>query len=88
MSPETENSRKNTLRDVYNEGYRRVCIGCNTVFKPDCVRREMYEDGHGGRLIEMCRCGCDLIGHIVEADSKLYISPEPKLTEKSILFNE
>lgn len=72
------------LREVYEKGYRRVCIACNTVFKPDEVRTEDYEDGHGGRSLEMCRCGCDLIGYIVEGeDGKLYISSTPEITEES-----
>lgn len=74
-----------TLRELYNKGCRRVCIGCNTVFKPDKVRTEPYADGHGGREIEMCKCGCDLIGYIIEGkDGKLYICRQPKIDKDSI----
>ena len=66
-----------TLREVYDEGYRRACIACHKVFKPERVRTELYEDGHEGRQLEMCRCGCDLIGYIVEKDGKLSIEEEP-----------
>jgi len=38
------------------EGYR--CLGCGRVF--ESVPTERYEDGHGGRQLDMCRCGCDL----------------------------
>lgn len=64
-----------TLREVYDQGYRRVCIACRKVFKE--APTEWYEDGHGGRHLEMCRCGCDLIGYIVEKDGKLSIEREP-----------
>ena len=56
-----------TLQEVYDKGYRRACINCHTVWKPDRVRTEPYETGHGYEYpLEMCKCGCDLIGYIVK----------------------
>jgi len=55
------------LKEVYDKGYRRVCMNCNTVWKPDTVRTEPYETGHGYvEQLEICRCGCDLIGYIIK----------------------
>ncbi len=77
-----------SLRELYNDGYRRVCLNCNSVFKQDNVRTEPYEDGHGGRIIEMCNCSCDLIGYIIKGeDDKLYICRENKIDETSICYD-
>jgi ribosome-associated translation inhibitor RaiA len=56
---------ENNLRKLEKwkeEGYRFVCLGCNTVYKRKPER--FYEDGHGGRYIEMCRCDSDLFDTI------------------------
>ena len=73
-----------TLRKVYDEGYRRVCLGCNAVFKPDRVpKSSLY--GHDVREIEMCRCSCDLISYIIEGkDLFLYICRTSQVDEDSI----
>jgi len=39
-----------------------LCLGCNTVYK--YKPSEYYKDGHGGRIINMCRCRCDLFDEI------------------------
>lgn len=76
-----------TVREVYEDGYRRVCLNCHTVFKPRGVPKVWCEDGHGGYSMEMCRCGCDLIGYIIEGeDGRLYISSKPEITKDAILY--
>lgn len=45
------------------------CLGCNTAYKKKPTQD--YNDGHGGRDIEMCRCGCDLFVELVEVDGEL-----------------
>ena len=40
------------------------CLKCNTVSKTK--RTEQYEDGHGGRRLEMCKCGCDLFARLAD----------------------
>lgn len=63
-----------TLAKAYKEGYRRVCIACKTVF--EAAPTSWYEDGHGGHPLEICRCGCDLIGFIVmKGDEAEILSP-------------
>jgi len=47
-----------TREEAITEGYKWYCLKCNTVFKDKPTQN--YEDGHGGRLLEMCRCGSDL----------------------------
>jgi len=79
------NKKPKTIEDFYAKGFRRVCLSCNTLFEPDKVRKEDYDDGHGGRPIEMCKCGCDLIGHIIKnEDGKFFICREPKIDEDSV----
>lgn len=39
-------------------GYHYYCMGCSKVYRE--IPTEHYEDGHGGRRMEMCNCGCDL----------------------------
>lgn len=83
---ETEREEGSTLEELYDQGYRRVCIGCKTAFKPGRVRKEFLSDGHGERSIEMCKCGSDLIGYIVEEEGSLYICREPQVDENSIFI--
>jgi len=62
MSLEKLENNLKKLEEWQEKGYNWVCMGCNTVYKqkPDML----YEDGHGGRFIDMCRCGCDLFNTI------------------------
>jgi hypothetical protein len=62
MSLEKLSSNLKKLEDLKKEGYKYVCMGCNTVYKEKPER--WYEDGHGGRYIDMCRCDCDLFGTV------------------------
>ncbi len=53
----------NIIREqAKKEGYKYYCIACNKIYKEK--RTERYEDGHGGRQIEMCSCGCDLFDNL------------------------
>lgn len=52
-----------TRQEVIDAGYKYYCPGCNKVFKE--IPKENYEDGHGGRQINMCRCGCDLVVDLI-----------------------
>jgi len=58
MSIKRLESNLKKLENWRREGYQFVCIGCNTVYRQK--PQEWYEDGHNGRFINMCRCGCDL----------------------------
>jgi hypothetical protein len=46
------------VKELIEQGYRYRCLGCNRIYKQP--RQETYENGHGGRTIDMCVCGCDL----------------------------
>lgn len=48
-----------TKEQAIKKGSKYYCANCKRTFKE--VPTEQYEDGHGGRLLTMCRCGCDLI---------------------------
>jgi hypothetical protein len=48
-----------TGKEAHKKGYKYGCLDCGRLFKNQ-VRTEQYEDGHGGRRLEMCYCGCDL----------------------------
>lgn len=62
-----------TREKMIAEGLLYFCADCRKCYKE--VPTEDYEDGHGGRLLTMCRCGCDLIvslktNNLVDADGK------------------
>ena len=45
-----------------NEASKVQCLGCRRIYnKPPLVE---HEDGHGGRMMEMCRCRSDLFAAI------------------------
>ena len=48
-----------TREEIMKEGSVYYCLHCHSAYKK--VPTEWYEDGHGGRHITMCNCGCDLI---------------------------
>jgi hypothetical protein len=57
------------LEKFKGEGYTEVCIACRIVYKQ--VPTQHYEDGHGGRDLEMCSCGSDLFNSIDKTISGL-----------------
>lgn len=44
------------------EGYTCCCIDCRTAYKK--LPTVNYDDGHGGRQLPMCGCGCDLFADL------------------------
>lgn len=66
------------LRELQRAGYGYVCLNtdCNIVYRVKPT--EIYEDGHGSRLIEMCRCGCDIFGTIDWVIDKLKAGEDSK----------
>jgi hypothetical protein len=50
------------LQALVEAGAKYICLGCHKVYqrKPE----QEYEDGHGGRDLEMCGCGSDLFEDI------------------------
>jgi len=52
----------NTREECIRDGYLFYCLGCATAYKK--IPQEWYEDGHGGRYIDMCRCGSDLFANM------------------------
>lgn len=48
--------------EAIREGFKYYCLGCRTAYKEKPT--EQYEDGHDGRRLEMCKCGCDLFDEI------------------------
>lgn len=67
----TEIMREETIKRVYDEqaanavsklidrniGY--ICVACNTAYEN--LPKADYEYGHGGRELNICRCGSDMI---------------------------
>jgi len=51
-----------TREEVVADGFRFYCMACSRVFRE--LPTEHYEDGHGGRQLAMCRCGCDLFANL------------------------
>ncbi|MBD3282104.1 MAG: hypothetical protein GF387_00640 [Candidatus Portnoybacteria bacterium] len=71
------------IRELIEEGYKYVCLHCKTAYKSK--RREPYEDGHGGRHIEMCKCGSDLFE---ELKNLRCLMPEVKPIQETLVFKE
>ena len=61
--PDIAKSIKN-MEELMQKGAKYICTGCYKVYasKPKTV----YEDGHGGRMMEICRCRSDLFTGIDE----------------------
>jgi hypothetical protein len=56
--------RKKKLEEFLKQGYRVKCLICGKIYKD--TPRKWYEDGHGGRNIEICSCGSDLFINLEE----------------------
>jgi len=78
-----DEERQQKIKELIEQGYRYRCIKCNTAFKEK--RQEFYEDGHGGRFIDMCRCGCDLFQRLDEIS---YLRVEVKPVDGTLVFKE
>ncbi len=46
------------LKNLKARGYDFVCSDCYLAYKEKPTKT--YEDGHGGRLLEICGCGSDI----------------------------
>ncbi len=57
-----------TRDEAIAKGYRYFCLECSTVYKEKPIAP--YDDGHVGRMLEMCRCGCDLFDNLSKAEVK------------------
>jgi len=59
---------KEKIGELLTDGYRWQCLVCGLVYKNK--PQEDYEDGHGGRSINMCHCGNDLFGELKDISHK------------------
>lgn len=76
--------RKEKVQKLIDEGYEYYCLKCHGVYKRP--RREFYEDGHGGRRIDMCTCGCDLFGRLEDVRCVSIKVKEPE--DGTLVFRE
>jgi len=53
---------KKRLKELKNKGANYICLNCKQIYAEKPV--QLYEDGHGGKDIEMCSCGSDLFDDI------------------------
>lgn len=53
-----------TRQEAIAAGYTVYCIKCNKTYRHTPTKQ--YEDGHGGRQLPMCRCGCDLFANLTD----------------------
>lgn len=52
-----------TREEAIAKGLTYYCLECSCTYKE--IPQRVYEDGHGGRLIGLCRrCGCDLFARL------------------------
>ena len=79
----TDEARQQRIKELMAEGYQWRCLKCNTVFKEKRV--ELFEDGHGGRSLEMCRCGCDLFQKLSETTC---LNVKVKPVDGTLVFKE
>lgn len=56
------NKTLDSFEKFRKQGAKYVCLGCHKPYQRK--RTEHYEDGHGGRLLEMYVCGSDLFEDI------------------------
>lgn len=78
-----DEAEQQKIKELIEQGYKYRCLDCNTVFKE--LRQELYEDGHGGRFIDMCRCGCDLFQKLEETSC---LRREVKPVDGTLVFKE
>lgn len=78
-----DEARQQRIKELMGEGYRWRCLKCNTVYKEKRV--ELFEDGHGGRSLDMCRCGCDLFQKLSETTC---LNVEVKPVNDTLVFKE
>ena len=73
------------LKEIYNQGHRRICLKCFNVVRPavlrfiyDSTKQEWLYNG-GGKEINVCQCGGNL-GYLIQGKSgRIYICQEPRL---------
>lgn len=75
-SIDVEKTLKN-LKKLREKGAKHVCLNCTKVYQKK--REEVYENGHGGRLLEMCTCGSHLF-----QDINSFLDSQTKRTIKKI----
>ena len=56
-----------TREEMIQEGMKYYCINCKKCYIH--LPTESYEDGHGGRVLNMCRCGSDLFAKLNDNSS-------------------
>lgn len=78
-----DEERQKKIKELMAEGYQWRCLKCNRVYKEKRV--ELFEDGHGGRSLDMCRCGCDLFQKLAETTC---LNIEVKPVNGALFFKE
>lgn len=78
-----DEERKKELKKFIKQGYKYKCLGCGMIYKNR--RKEWYEDGHGGRFIEMCKCGSDLFIKLEDINCMV---PEIEIIDNTIIVKE
>jgi len=65
--PKKKAKGKTSREDAIKAGKKYYCAHCRKTYAT--VPTEWYEDGHGGRFLTMCSCGCDIICSLVSDKS-------------------
>jgi hypothetical protein len=69
--------------ELISEGMRWICLNCGRCYRDK--PKESYEDGHGIRLLEMCRCGSDLFKKLNEVE---ILVPKVEAVNGKLVFKE
>ena len=82
-----EDASKERFKELKSAGGKFVCLSCKRVYEKKPM--QFYEDGHGGRDIEMCVCGCDLLDEIdafIKNDDRTLVGEVVKINDKVIIM--
>lgn len=76
---------KENITNLQKRGYTHVCLSCNTVYKG--IPTSPYADGHNGRDLNMCTCGCDLFSSLEEVKNTCVIPVNTPIEVKGVKTN-
>lgn len=60
-------------------GGKHICLGCHKIYEK--IREERYEDGHNGRMLQICTCGSDLFEKIGDFLARMKKRRDEKIQE-------
>jgi len=78
-----DEKQKRALNKLIDKGYTCKCVSCGKFYKEP--PQEWYDDGHGGRNIDMCPCDSDLFTSLQDISCEII---EVKPVDNTIILKE